>query len=191
MRLALAAVLTSAALLAQQAAVEGNPKSRVKVLIYEDLQCSDCAVFRQILDQHLLPKYGDRVAFEHKEFPLERHLWARKAAIAARYFGEIKPELGTEFRRYAFANLEAITPENFNEKLAEFARKHKQDPSKATAALDDKRLAGLVQEDYEEGVARGVSRTPTIFVNGETFVEPSTPDDISKALDQSLAGKQP
>ena len=36
--------------------VEGKPDSEVRVLIYEDLQCSDCAVFRKMLDEKLLPR---------------------------------------------------------------------------------------------------------------------------------------
>ena len=44
--------------------VEGNPSGQVRAIIYEDLQCSDCAVFREMMDKRILPKYGDRVAFE-------------------------------------------------------------------------------------------------------------------------------
>jgi protein-disulfide isomerase len=43
-----------------------------------------------------------------------------------------------------------------------------------------------VEEDLQDGIARGVARTPTVFVNGEAFVEPSTPDEIAKAIDAAL-----
>ncbi|NWF85183.1 MAG: thioredoxin domain-containing protein, partial [Bryobacteraceae bacterium] len=56
--------------------VEGNPSSPVRVVIYEDLQCSDCAAFRKMLDEKLLPRYGSKVAFEHRDFPLAKHSWA-------------------------------------------------------------------------------------------------------------------
>lgn len=36
---------------------EGNPAGRVRVLIYEDLQCGDCDTLRHLLDDRLLPKY--------------------------------------------------------------------------------------------------------------------------------------
>ena len=36
--------------------VEGNAASRIRVIIYEDLQCPDCAVFRQALDATLLDR---------------------------------------------------------------------------------------------------------------------------------------
>ena len=64
--------------------IEGDPKSSVRVIIYEDLQCPDCADFRRMLDTQLLPRFAAKVAFEHRDFPLAKHAWARKAAIAAR-----------------------------------------------------------------------------------------------------------
>ena len=40
------------------------------------------------------------------------------------------------------------------------------DPVKAVASLNDARLAALVEEDYQDGVARGIAHTPTVLVNG-------------------------
>ena len=71
---------------AEQHLMEGAAQSTVEVLIYEDLQCPDCADFRTMLDQQLLPRYAATVRFEHRDFPLAKHAWARKAAIAARFF---------------------------------------------------------------------------------------------------------
>ena len=86
--LALMIAASDAAFAARGDVVEGNPASSVKVLIYEDLQCGDCARFRVLLDQKLLPKYGSRVAFVHRDVPLGKHDWARPAAIAARWVYE-------------------------------------------------------------------------------------------------------
>ncbi len=83
----------------QQPLIEGQAQSTVRVIIYEDLHCPDCADFRRVLDEKILPRYADKAAFIHRDFPRAKHAWARKAAIAARYFGEIKPELGLAYRR--------------------------------------------------------------------------------------------
>lgn len=176
---------------AQDYPVEGNPASTVRVIVYEDLQCPDCAVFRTMMDDILLPKYGTKVAFEHREFPLAKHKYARPASVAARYFGSIKPELGVEFRKYLYTNLKSVTPENFPSKVEEFAQKHGTDPGKAVAALKDKKVADAVEQDFQEGIARGVSRTPTVFVNGEPFIERFTADEISKSIDAALATVKP
>lgn len=185
-----AALLASAASLAgQQPMVEGFAESKVRVLIYEDLQCPDCAEFRRLMDEKILPHYAARVAFVHRDFPLAKHAWARQAAIAARYFGEQKPELGLAFRRHALAGIDETTMDNFKQRLAAFARENRVDPAAAVAALDDARLASLVERDFQDGVARGVVHTPTVLVNGQAFVEHVSFDEISEALDNALAGR--
>ena len=172
---------------AEQHLMEGAAQSPVRVLIYEDLQCPDCADFRGMLDRQLLPRYASTVRFEHRDFPLAKHSWARKAAIASRFFEEAQPGLGVVYRKFALANLRDINPDNFNAMLSQFATGHGVDPAKAVAALSDPRLAALVEADYQEGVARGIARTPTILVNGTPFIETFAFEDVAKAIDAELA----
>jgi protein-disulfide isomerase len=186
--LSLAALPFTAALWGQQPSIEGLPESKVRVIIYEDLQCPDCAAFRRMLDDKILPRYADKIAFVHRDFPLAKHAWARKAAIASRYFAELKPELGLEYRRHIMSTIKETTPENFNDKLAEFARKNAVDPAAALAALNDSRLAGLVERDFQDGIARGVAKTPTVFVSGKPFIETFSFEELRRALDDALAG---
>jgi protein-disulfide isomerase len=187
-RLLVATILAAmSAFPAAQHLIEGAAQSPVRVIIYEDLQCPDCADFRVMLDEKLLPRYAATVRFEHRDFPLAKHAWARKAAIAARFFEEAQPGLGLAFRKYAMAHLREITADNFNDRLSEFAKEHEVDPAKAVAALSDARLDGLVEEDYQEGVARGIAHTPTVLVNGRPFVETFPVEDVAKAIDAELA----
>jgi protein-disulfide isomerase len=172
--------------LAQGPLMEGRADSLVKVLIYEDLQCPDCARFRVMLDQKLMPKFGAEVAFVHRDFPLAKHAWARPAAIAARHFGGISPELGLKFRRYCSDNIPQIKADNFAAKVAAFAKANGADAEKATAALADAKLDAAVEKDIQDGVARGVSKTPTVFVNGKPFIETFTVEEISKAIEDAL-----
>jgi protein-disulfide isomerase len=172
--------------LAAQGLTEGRAGSRVRVLIFEDLQCSDCANFRVMMDRQILPKYGDRVLFLHRDFPLAKHLCARPAAIAARFFAEKDPQLGLEYRRQALATIDQTTPDNFKNRVAEFARSHGLSPSDALAALENPRYAELVEKDYQDGVGRGVVHTPTVLVNGTPFVETFTFEEISKGIDAAL-----
>lgn len=166
--------------------VEGNAAGAVRVIVFEDLQCGDCAAFRIMMDEKLLPRYGAKVAFEHRDFPLAKHAWARKAAIAARFFERPSPELGLKYRRETMSSRGQTTPGNFNERLAAFAKVNGADPQQAVAALDDANLDALVEKDFQEGVARGVVHTPTAFVNGVPFVETFTFEEISKAIDAAL-----
>jgi protein-disulfide isomerase len=182
-------ILASLLLLAQtlaSATVEGNAQSPVRVVIFEDLQCGDCARLRAMLDNQLLPKFGATVAFEHRDFPLEKHAWARRAALAARYFDRQNPNVGIEFRRQALANL-TLPDEEFTTWLIAFARQYAVDPVKTVAALKSPALAAQVDKDVEEGTARGVNRTPTVFVDGEPFVETFTFEALSQAITAALA----
>lgn len=184
-----AVVLMAAAvtLPAQQGMIEGLAGSPVRVVIYEDLQCPDCAAFREMLDTRLLARFAGKVAFVHRDFPLAKHAWARRAAVAARFFTEKDPQLGFQYRREVMAHIREIKPENFNQRLSAFARAHGVDPAIAVAALDDPKLNAAVEKDYQEGVARGVARTPTVFVNGRPFIETFTFEEISKGIEEALA----
>jgi len=186
-RLLLAVLALMPGFAAGQHLIEGAAQSPVRVLIFEDLQYPDCADFRTMLEEKLLPRYASTVRFEHRDFPLAKHAWARKAAIAARYFEEYKPGLGLAYRRFSFANLSQITADNFNDRLSQFAKDHGADPAKAVAALSDARIAGLVEQDYQDGVARGIAHTPTVLVNGRAFVETFPIEDVAKAIDAELA----
>jgi protein-disulfide isomerase len=181
-----AALLLAATAAAAQTVSEGRPGSAVRVLIFEDLQCPDCAAFRVMLDQRILPRYGDRVEFIHRDFPLVKHAWARRAAVAARFFAARDLKLGLEYRRQTLAGLSAITPENFDASLAAFAREHGIAPTEALAALNDPKYDAAVEKDYQDGIGRGVVHTPTVFVNGVPYIETFTFEEISKGLDQAI-----
>jgi protein-disulfide isomerase len=167
--------------------VEGNPSSPVKVIIYEDLQCGDCSQFATLLDQKILPRYGSKVAFIHRDFPLGKHDWARPAAIAARWVYEHNPELGLTFRRELISEQNNITLQNLKPWLLEFAARNNLDQKGILDSLTDSRLSALVDQDVQGGVARGVSHTPTAFVGGQAFVETIIYDDLARALDEALA----
>lgn len=170
---------------------EGNPQSPVRVIIYEDLQCSDCATFAVMMEKQILPKYASRVAFEHHNFPLPKHAWARKAAVASRFFEGISAELALAFRRYAMSHQAEIEPGNFNEKLSAFAKSKGFDIEKVMAGLKDPAINAQIENEYKDAVARGIGKTPTVLVDGEPFVESFTFKDIAAALDKAIAAAAP
>lgn len=192
MRLRLLALFLSAstAIVARQPhPVEGIPDSKVKVVIYEDLECSDCAEFRHMLDEKLLPRYAATVTFLHMDFPLAKHPWARKAAIAGRFFLAQSNDLAVEYRRAVMKDQDRIRPDNFNDWLSRFARSHGVDSGKAIAALQDPKLAAAVEDDFQDGVSRGIAHTPTLLVNGHPFIETFPYEDVAKTIDSELAAR--
>jgi protein-disulfide isomerase len=166
--------------------MQGNPASPLKVLIYEDLQCSDCANFSRLLEDRILPKYGARVAFIHRDFPLGKHEWARPAAIAARWVYEQDSQLGLTIRRELLSEQNNISLQSLKPWLVEFATRNHLDPRAIVASIDDPRLSALVDQDRQGGIARGIAHTPTVFVGGVPFVETIIYEDLARALDTAL-----
>lgn len=168
--------------------VEGNPAGKVRVVAYEDLACSDCAAYRKMLDEKLLPKYGATVGFEHRDFPLAKHVWARKAAIVARFIEDTAGgEKGVQFRRDILAAIKQVNASGLDPWLAGWGARNGVDPAKLASAGQDKKYADLVEKDFQDGVARGVSKTPTVFVEGVPFVETFSFEEISKGIEEALA----
>jgi hypothetical protein len=145
---------------AQQPLIEGNAASPVRVLIYEDLQCPDCANFRAEMEKELLPRFAKTVAFEHRDFPLAKHSWARKASIAARFFATISPEMGIEFRRVTMNKLREIKPEAFDQYVGDFAAAHKIDRAKALALGEERDALVVVVLDGEDAARLQRTRDP-------------------------------
>jgi protein-disulfide isomerase len=186
-----AAILLAAAINMHAASrndvVEGNPDSPVKVIIYEDLQCGDCQTFRTLLDDRILPKYGSRVAFIHRDLPLGKHDWGRQAAIAARWVYQQDPKLGITFRREIMSEQEHLTANNLKPWLIEFATRNDLDYKGIVNSLNDPRIVTLVDQDSLGAAARGISHTPTVYVGNQALVETITYEDLARLIDVELA----
>jgi protein-disulfide isomerase len=68
----------------------------------------------------------------------------------------------------------------------EFAVRNDLDPKGILAALTDPRLNALVDQEYQGGVARGISHTPTVIAGGQTIVETVIYEDLARAIDIEL-----
>ncbi len=184
--LILAAVLLQAAAPQKMEIVEGNPASPVKVQIFEDLQCSDCAAFRRLLDEKILPRFGKQVAFVHRDFPLPKHGWARQAAMAGRWVYERNAEAGILFRQQILAEQNNISVESLPKWLLEFAARNKLDEKGILDSVKDARLAAAVERDYQSAVGRGISKVPTVYTAGVPLVETILFDDLVRAIENAL-----
>jgi 2-hydroxychromene-2-carboxylate isomerase len=84
-----------------------------------------------------------------------------------------------------------LTELNFSDHVSKFARAHKMDPARALAGVEDAALAARVEAEYQEAIARGVSRTPTVLVNGNPFIERFPAADIIQAIERELGAAKP
>ena len=145
--------------------------SKVALLVFEDLQCPDCARAAPLLHE-AAKKYN--IPLVQYDFPLPMHNWSFEAAVNARYFDSKSKKLGDDYRLFIFANQPQITPQNLRGITERFAADNKVtfpfvvDPSGE--------LTAKVKADYAMGQRVGLDHTPTIYVvsdttRGRPFVE--------------------
>ena len=130
------------------------------IVVFEDLQCPDCARAHPEL---IKAAAETRVPLLIHDFPIMRHVWAFPAAILARYFAEQSEQLGAKFRSYVFEHQPAITPENLRGWGEKFAEQH---GVQLPADVDPEgKLQAAVQADFDLGRRIGLEYVPLMFVN--------------------------
>ena len=161
--------LASTAFSADASSLKPPPGAKVAIVMFEDLECPDCAraypVVWEAANAHHIP------VVLH-DFPLSKHPWSFDAAIYARYFDTKSTKLGNDFRGYIYQNQQQISPENLHQYIQRFADQNK---TPLPFAVDPQgKLREKVQTDYALGQRIGLEHTPTIFVVGSNG-GPSTP----------------
>ena len=137
----------------------GETTAPVTIVEFTDFQCPACAAMHPVLEE-VLKSYGNKVRFVIRDFPLNMHEWARKAAEAANAAnaqGKFFEYIGVLFK-----NQKALDVPS----LKKYASEVGLDRARFDAALDRGAYAAEVQKDVEDGELYGVGSTPTIFVNG-------------------------
>jgi protein-disulfide isomerase len=160
------------------------PGVAVAVVIFEDLQCPDCA--------RAYPVVWDTASAHHvpvvlHDFPLPKHNWSFRAAVFARFFDTKSQKLGNDYRGYVYRNQNAISDEGG---LLSYTKKFADDNQiPLPFAVDpDGKLADLVKADFTLGQKIGLEHTPTIFVIGRgqastPFVEVVDRDQLSQIIE--------
>lgn len=186
----LALLLTAASLAAAQQATPADPSilkppkgASVAIVVFEDLQCPDCARAAPVLEaaskQHNVP------VVRH-DFPLPQHEWAFEAAVIARYLDTQPGDLGNEFRHWIMARQREVSKANLRQMAHRFAAEHH---TSLPFMLDPKgELAQKVRADVQLGQRIGVRHTPTIYVvsnakAGEPFVEVVDRGQLSQLIE--------
>lgn len=140
--------------------MRGSANARVTVVEFTDFECPTCASEQSVFDR-LATEFGAQVKFVVRDFPLNQHKNATKAAEAA----EAARAQGKywEYAALLYANQSALKIEN----LKQYATQVGLDRAQFDAAVDMGRFSAQVQLDISDGQKFGVNSTPTFFVNGK------------------------
>ncbi len=166
---------------------KGNPNASVIVTEFSDFQCPACRVAYELVTKPLEQKYGDKVRFDLKQFPLPMHEYALQLAEAS----ECAADQGKFWE---------FVDKVFEEQL----KMDQEKPPRAVSADDiDKweKDLGLdndlftrctashikrkaVMAEFDEARAKNIEGTPTYLVN-DTVVK-TDPAELEKAIDAAL-----
>ncbi len=158
----------------------GPTDAKVTLVEFTDFQCPYCSRAAKATKQ-LKEKYGDKVRFVLRNFPLSFHKDAHLAAQAALAAGE--QGKFWEFHDKAFDNQKALGREQLEKYAQEVGV---TDMAKFKKALDDGTFKDKVDADFKLGQEVSVSGTPTLFLNGARVQNATDFDAISKQIDKLL-----
>jgi len=155
----------------------GEANAPVTIVEFTDFQCPACAAMHPVLEE-VLKSYGNKVRFVVRDFPLNQHEFARKAAEAA----NAANAQGKFFEYIAvlFKNQKALDVPS----LKKYASDLGLDRARFDAALDRGVYASEVNKDVEDGEMYGIGSTPTIFVNG-VQLRILSPEGLRAAIDRA------
>jgi protein-disulfide isomerase len=157
----------------------GPKDAKVTLVEFSDFQCPYCSRAATAM-QDLKKKYGDKVHFVFRQFPLSFHQNANisaQASLAAHAQGKF-----WEFHDKAFANQQQLE----RPALEGYAKDIGLDMAKFKKALDDKTYAPAVDAEQKLGEEVAVDGTPTMFLNGARVSNPTDLAAISKEIDDAL-----
>jgi protein-disulfide isomerase len=178
--------------------VRGNKDAKVTVVVYDDYQCPYCSRLHQTVLESL-KTYGNRVKFVYKDFPLDFHPWAMRAAINSQCLAEQSSDAYWAFTDYVHANPTAISgergsstplPAQFKalDKAAEDAgKKFGVDASKLNACIMQQQRKDKVDASMAEAQGLGIDGTPAFFINGQKGNGAVPVEQFNAMLDRALA----
>lgn len=183
----LALFLLSGLALAQDTSALKPPKGyKVAIVVFEDLQCPDCARAESVLKD---AEKAYKIPLVRHDFPLPQHNWSFDAHVMARYFDSKSPALGEEFRHFLFANQNSITKDNLRGTAEKFAAEHK---TTLPFVVDPTgQFTSQVRDDFSLAQRVGVQHTPTIYIvsnseRGQPFVEVADRTQMFQMIDQII-----
>jgi protein-disulfide isomerase len=161
---------------------KGPADAPVTIVEFSDFQCPFCSRVNPAIAE-AREVYGDRIRVVFKQYPLNIHAQAQKAAeasLCAHDQGKF-----WELHDAMFANQGELGVDQLKAKAAELGL----DAEQFGTCLDSGKHAEQVAAEMQQGIAVGVSGTPALFVNGR-FLNGAVPfTEIAKLVDDELARK--
>ncbi|MEY2539694.1 MAG: hypothetical protein QOG67_3434 [Verrucomicrobiota bacterium] len=168
--------------------VRGNAQAAVTIEEFGDFQCPPCGVMAGHL-RKMEEEYGSRLRLIFHHFPLAMHIHAREAALAA----EAAEEQGHFWQMHDLLYKEQAgwsKAQNVSDLFNSYATAIGIDLDRFDKDLQNPDVVARVDTDQKLGASRGVTSTPTLFVNNVALPPNATnPAGVKKAIETALEKK--
>lgn len=171
--------------------VLGSATAPVEVVEFADFQCPHCGEFANVQFPTIREQLINtgQLRWRFRDFPLN-FPWSRVGALAGQCAGEQGKFWEMEDVLFQRQSVWGTSSRNPTAAFRDLARGIAVDLDKYNACMDSQRYAGRIEASHREGVARGVTGTPTFFVNGRELDNTRFGNsDAFKNLVDSLTGK--
>jgi protein-disulfide isomerase len=165
----------------------GGPETAPVIIVgFDDLECPYCARLHASIFPAITQRYGDKVRIVYKDFPLDMHPWALRAAVDVNC---LAPMSGTAYWNavdsvHAHASTIGDNPnpskdakekdektlERANAQLDKIVMEQGAEQKVNMIALDaciKKQDATEVEASKKEATDLNLASTPTLFINGD------------------------
>ncbi len=186
----------------------GPATAPVTIVGFDDLECPYCGKLHTEIFPALTQRYGEKVRFVYKDFPLDEiHPWAMRAAVDTNCLGTLSNDgywsevdyihahAGEAGADPKDAKAEKTLPratEQLDKLTREQGEFRKIDMTKLNACLT-KQDSATITASHDVGTKLGVNSTPTLYINGDKIDGAVSLGFLYGIIDQALrvAGVQP
>lgn len=160
----------------------GPADAPITIIEFSDFQCPYCK--KSVTDlKELRDIYGDRIRHVYRDYPGPTHPHAQPAAEAARCAGE-----QGKFWDYHDLLFERQSPGAGWDYVGLAQELHLQQDA-FLQCLQTGRYRQAILKDLHDGIALGITSTPTFFINGRPLVGARPRSEFQAMIDQLLKPK--
>ncbi|MCB1138565.1 MAG: thioredoxin domain-containing protein [Leptospiraceae bacterium] len=164
--------------------VRGNPKAEVTVVEFSDFDCPYC-IRIQPTARMIREKYGDRIKWVFKDFPLNQiHPDAMGRHVAANCVRKIDPDQYWDYFDAMFDETKLDQTRKDGGSL-QLALSMGIDRQKFQECMDDPAMKQEIMKDIQQGEEVGVRGTPSFYLDGEALTN-LTPEQFEAAVAEKL-----
>lgn len=168
---------------------KGPKDAKVTLIEYADFQCPACATYHPIVKK-VVDSYSDKVLFVYRNFPLYSihpnsgiSAQAAEAAGLQGKYWEMYDLLYENQQEWSASATNRVVADNFDA----YAKSLGLDMDKFHRDIDSDIVLKKIKTDSDGGIAVGVDRTPTFYVNLQHIQNPSSEAELKSILDDALA----